>query len=67
MATTPHSQSRASTGAASPSQSHGWEGIIDLAGMQRELSEIPLQWFEAVDVTGIAADPEIGWQVDAPA
>ncbi len=46
--------------------SNGWEGI-DLAGMQRELSEIPLQWFEAVDVTGIAADPEIGWQVDAPA
>ncbi len=46
--------------------SNGWEGI-DLAGMQSELSEIPLQWFEAVDVTGIAADPEIGWQVDAPA
>ena len=46
--------------------SNGWEGS-DLAGMQRELSEIPLQWFEAVDVTGIAADPEIGWQVDAPA
>lgn len=46
--------------------SNGWEGV-DLAGMQRELSAIPLQWFEAVDVTGIAADPEIGWQVNATA
>ncbi|MCK5752237.1 MAG: hypothetical protein KAH46_05990, partial [Mycobacterium sp.] len=46
--------------------SNGWEGI-DLAGMQRELSEIPLQWFEAVDVTGIAVDPDVGWQVSAPA
>ncbi|WP_425004532.1 Ig-like domain-containing protein [Mycolicibacterium sp. S3B2] len=46
--------------------SNGWEGI-DLAGMQRELSAIPLQWFEAVDVTGIAVDPDIGWQVSAPA
>ena len=46
--------------------SNGWEGI-DLTGMQRELSEIPLQWFEAVDVTGIAVDPDIGWQVSTPA
>ncbi|WP_283611614.1 Ig-like domain-containing protein [Mycolicibacterium poriferae] len=46
--------------------SNGWEGI-DLAGMQSELSEIPLQWFEAVDVTGIAVDPDIGWQVSTPA
>ena len=35
--------------------------------MQSELSEIPLQWFEAVDVTGIAVDPDIGWQVSTPA
>lgn len=46
--------------------SNGWEGI-DLAGMQGELSAIPLQWFEAVDVTGIAVDPDIGWQVSTPA
>ncbi|MGB2922316.1 MAG: Ig-like domain-containing protein, partial [Mycobacterium sp.] len=46
--------------------SNGWEGI-DLAGMQRELSTIPLQWFEAVDVTGIAVDPATGWQVASPA
>jgi len=30
--------------------SNGWEGT-DRADMQRELSTIPLQWFEAVDVT----------------
>ena len=46
--------------------SNGWEGF-DLAGMQRELSTIPLQWFDAVDVTGIVVDPATGWQVTAPA
>ncbi|WP_159230272.1 Ig-like domain-containing protein [Mycolicibacterium vanbaalenii] len=46
--------------------SNGWEGV-DLAGMQRELSTIPLQWFDAVDVTGIAVDPATGWQIASPA
>lgn len=45
--------------------SNGWEGT-DLRDMQRELSTIPLQWFDAVDVTGIAVDPSTGWQVAAP-
>ncbi|MDZ4268032.1 MAG: hypothetical protein U1D00_20460, partial [Mycobacterium sp.] len=42
--------------------SNGWEGT-DRADMQRELSTIPLQWFEAVDVTQIAVDPATGWQI----
>ncbi|MDZ4267074.1 MAG: Ig-like domain-containing protein [Mycobacterium sp.] len=42
--------------------SNGWEGS-DLADMQRELSTIPLQWLEAVDVTQIAVDPATGWQI----
>lgn len=46
--------------------SNGWEGT-DFLDMQRELSTIPLQWFDAVDVTGIAVDPATGWQVTAPA
>ena len=46
--------------------SNGWDGL-DLAGMQRELSTIPVEWFDAVDVTGIAVDPATGWQVTAPA
>lgn len=46
--------------------SNGWEGT-DFLDMQRELSTIPLQWFDAVDVTGIAVDTSTGWQVTAPA
>lgn len=42
--------------------SNGWEGSDHLV-MQRELSTIPVQWFEAVDVVGLAADPAVGWQV----
>lgn len=42
--------------------SNGWEGT-DYLVMQRELSTIPVEWFEAVDVVGLAADPAIGWQV----
>lgn len=42
--------------------SNGWEGT-DFQVMQRELSTIPVQWFEAVDVVGLAADPAVGWQV----
>ncbi|UXA16010.1 Ig-like domain-containing protein [Mycobacterium sp. SMC-4] len=42
--------------------SNGWEGT-DLRQMQRELSSIPVQWFEAVDVVGLAADPTVGWYV----
>ena len=42
--------------------SNGWEGT-DYRTMQRELNTIPLGWFEAVDVTGIAADPGVGWYI----
>ncbi|PQP38774.1 Ig-like domain-containing protein [Mycolicibacterium austroafricanum] len=42
---------------------NGWEGTDHLV-MQRELSTIPVQWFEAVDVVGLAADPAVGWQVN---
>lgn len=42
--------------------SNGWEGT-DFVDMQRELSTIPVQWFEAVDAVSLAADPTIGWQV----
>ena len=42
--------------------SNGWEGT-DYLLMQRELSTIPVQWFDAVDVVGLAADPAIGWLV----
>ncbi|BBX16355.1 hypothetical protein MDUV_12150 [Mycolicibacterium duvalii] len=45
--------------------SNGWEDVegFDVKEMQRELSSIPVQWFDAVDVVGMAADPTLGWQV----
>ncbi|WP_176562140.1 Ig-like domain-containing protein [Mycolicibacterium palauense] len=42
--------------------SNGWEGT-DFLDMQRELGTVPVRWFEAVDVVGLAADPASGWQI----
>jgi hypothetical protein len=42
--------------------SNGWAGTAYL-DMQRELSTVPVQWFEAVDVSLLAADPTVGWRI----
>jgi len=51
-------------GAGLLAMSNGWTGT-DHVTAQRELSGVPIGAFEAVDVSGLAANPLIGWQIIA--
>lgn len=56
------SRSPGEEGISLAAMSNGWQGT-DYLDMQRELSAVPVQWFEAVDVSPLAADPAVGWRV----
>ncbi len=49
-------------GAGLLAMSNGWENV-DYKTAQRELNTIPMSFFEAVDVAGLAVDPAISWQI----
>ena len=49
-------------GAGLLAMSNGWTGTAYLT-TQRELSTVPMSAFEAVDVLGLALDPDTGWMI----
>ena len=49
-------------GATLLAMSNGWSGTGYLTA-QRELSTVPLNAFEAVDVLSLASDPHVGWLI----
>ena len=49
-------------GATLLAMSNGWSGTGYLTA-QRELSTVPLNAFEAVDVLSLASDPRVGWLI----
>lgn len=49
-------------GAGLLAMSNGWTGT-DYVTTRRELDDLPMSAFEAVDVSGIAVDPMVGWQI----
>jgi VCBS repeat-containing protein len=49
-------------GAGLLAMSTGWTGTEHITAAA-ELNTIPMQYFEAVDVSSIAVDPSIGWQI----
>ena len=52
----------AGPGASLGTMSTGWVGTEHLVAAQ-ELNTIPIEAFEVVDVSSIAVDPSIGWQI----
>lgn len=49
-------------GAGLLTMSTGWTGTDHITAAS-ELNTIPMQFFEAVDVSSIAVDPSVGWQI----
>lgn len=49
-------------GAGLLAMSNGWTGT-DYVTARTQLDDVPMSAFEAVDVSGIAVDPMVGWQI----
>ena len=49
-------------GAGLLAMSNGWSGT-DYVTARTQLNSVPMSAFEAVDVSGIAVDPMVGWQI----